>query len=119
MHSVNHDFLARWHPIVGGRDLAELENLLAPDVTMGAPPYWDKLAGRALVHHLLGLIIHTIDDFTYIEESTYGHVGKPFLVYSQKTRGADGVPMHAEVGYLRPVGTTGVELVLAPQVRSR
>ena len=55
----------------------------------------------------------TIDDFTYLEESTYGHVGKPFLTYSQKTRGADGVPMHAEVGYLRPVGTTGAELVLA------
>lgn len=55
----------------------------------------------------------TIDDFTYIEESTYGHVGKPFLTYAQRTRGADGLPMHAEVGYVRPVGTTGVELVLA------
>jgi len=55
----------------------------------------------------------TIDDFTYVEESTYGHVGNQFLTYAQKTRGADGVPMHAEVGYLRPVGTTGVELVLA------
>lgn len=55
----------------------------------------------------------TIDDFSYVEESTFGHVGKPFLAYSQKTRDADGVPMHAEVGYLRPVGTTGLELVLA------
>lgn len=55
----------------------------------------------------------TIDDFTYVEESTYGHVGKPFLAYSQKTKGADGVPLHAEVGYLRPVGADRVELVLA------
>jgi hypothetical protein len=55
----------------------------------------------------------TIDDFTYVEESTYTHIGKPFLAYSQKTRGADGLPLHAEVGYLRPVGTTGIELVLA------
>jgi hypothetical protein len=68
MTLINTDFLARWHAVVRDRDLVELENLLAPDVTMGAPPYWDKLAGRALVHHLLGLIIHTIDDFTYHRE---------------------------------------------------
>lgn len=55
----------------------------------------------------------TIDDFTYVEESMFGHVGKPFLAYSQKTKGTDGLPLHAEVGYLRPVGTNGVELVLA------
>ena len=55
----------------------------------------------------------TIDDFTYVEESTFGHVGKPFLAYSQKTKGTDGLPLHAEVGYLRPAGTDGVELVLA------
>ena len=55
----------------------------------------------------------TIEGFTYVEESTYGHVGKPFLAYSQKTRGVDGLPLHAEVGYLRPVGSDGLELVLA------
>lgn len=55
----------------------------------------------------------TIEAFSYIEESTYGHVGKPFLAYSQKTKGPDGLPLHAEVGYLRPVGTDTVELVLA------
>lgn len=68
MAPVNADFLARWHPIVNQRDLAGLENILAPNVTMGAPPYWDKLSGRPLVHHLLGLIIHTIKDFTYHRE---------------------------------------------------
>jgi hypothetical protein len=68
MTSVNTDFLARWHPVVQERDLVELEKLLASDVTMGAPPYWDKLSGRPLVHHLLGLIIHTIEDFTYHRE---------------------------------------------------
>jgi hypothetical protein len=61
----NAEFLAKWHPLVEGRDLNALEKILAEDVTMGAPPYWDKLSGRPLVHHLLGLIINTIDDFTY------------------------------------------------------
>ena len=68
MASVNADFLARWHSVVDDRDLAGLEKLLDTDVTMGAPPYWDKLRGRPLVHHLLGLIIHTIEDFTYHRE---------------------------------------------------
>ncbi len=55
----------------------------------------------------------TIEGFEYFEESTYGHVGKPFLTYSQRTKGSDGLPLHAEVGYLRPVGTDAIELVLA------
>ncbi len=68
MASVNAEFLAKWHPVVKERDLAGLETLLAPDVSMGAPPYWDRLRGRPLVHHLLGLIIHTIKDFSYHRE---------------------------------------------------
>lgn len=55
----------------------------------------------------------TIESFEYFEESTYGHVGKPFLTYAQRTKGVDELPLHAEVGYLRPVGIDAVELVLA------
>ncbi|NND02484.1 MAG: FABP family protein [Acidimicrobiia bacterium] len=55
----------------------------------------------------------TIEGFDYFEESIYSHVGKPFLTYSQRTKGVDGLPLHAEVGYLRPVGSDQVELVLA------
>jgi hypothetical protein len=56
----------------------------------------------------------TIDDFAYIEEVTFAHVGKPFVAYTQRTRDrATGEPRHAEAGYLRPVGANGVELVLA------
>jgi hypothetical protein len=35
---------------------------------MGSPPYWSRIDGRDLVHHLLGLILHTIDEFTYHRE---------------------------------------------------
>jgi hypothetical protein len=64
----NEIFLQKWHRLVAERDLVALEQILAEDVSMGAPPYWDKLGGRPLVLHLLGLIIHTIEDFTYHRE---------------------------------------------------
>lgn len=55
----------------------------------------------------------TIAPFGYTEEVTVGHVGKPFLTYSQRTRSDDGLPLHAETGYLR-IGSHGrVELILA------
>jgi hypothetical protein len=56
----------------------------------------------------------TIDPFTYREQVSFGHVGKPFLAYTQRTaHPATGAPMHAETGYLRPVPGGGVEFVLA------
>jgi len=55
----------------------------------------------------------TIDSFGYVEEVTFGHVGKPFLSYVQKTRHAEtGEPLHAETGYLRAQGTNEVEFVV-------
>ena len=55
----------------------------------------------------------TIDDFGYLEEVTFAHVGKPFLSYTQRTRSEDGAPMHAECGYLRVPSPGRAELVLA------
>jgi len=55
----------------------------------------------------------TIEPFTYLEEVTFGHTGKPYLTYSQRTRSRAGQPMHAEAGYLRMPSPTRVELVVA------
>jgi hypothetical protein len=69
---VSADFLVRWHRIVAEKDLDALAAILADDVTIGAPPYWSKLDGKDLVAHLLGIIIETIEDFTYHREWTHG-----------------------------------------------
>jgi hypothetical protein len=62
----------------------------------------------------------TIDDFTYGEHLTFGHVGKPFLTYAQRTWDLQtSAGMHVETGYLRVVGPgapgqpTGIEVVVA------
>ncbi|WP_435592087.1 peroxynitrite isomerase [Nocardia sp. bgisy118] len=56
----------------------------------------------------------TIESFDYLEEIRFGHLGRPFLTYRQRTRAADGSrSMHAETGYLRCPRPDHVELILA------
>lgn len=61
-------FLERWHAIVAARDLDALREIIAENVEMGAPPYWERLRGRDVVHHLLGIILSTIEGFAYHRE---------------------------------------------------
>lgn len=55
----------------------------------------------------------TIEPFAYNEQVEFNHVGKPFIAYVQRTKHANtGMPLHAESGYLRPVGVDRVEFVV-------
>jgi hypothetical protein len=56
----------------------------------------------------------TIENFGYREEVVFGHVGKPFVSYTQRTWALDdGRPLHTEAGYLRPQSDGLLELVVA------
>ncbi len=56
----------------------------------------------------------TIQPFGYIEEISFGHIGKPLLTYVQRTRAADdGRALHAETGYLSAPAPNRIEWLLA------
>ncbi|NLE80027.1 MAG: FABP family protein [Rhodococcus sp.] len=55
----------------------------------------------------------TIEPFEYTEELTFTNVGKPFLVYLQRTWSPAGAPMHMESGFLRVPSPDVVEFTIA------
>jgi hypothetical protein len=55
----------------------------------------------------------TADSFAYNEEIVFRHIGRPFLVYEQRTtHPVKGSPMHGEMGYWRPQAGGRIELVI-------
>jgi hypothetical protein len=55
----------------------------------------------------------TIDAFGFEEEIRFAHSGKPFLAYTQRTWHPEKkLPMHAEMGYFRPLADGGIEIVI-------
>ena len=70
-------------------------------------PLLGNWSGRGSGHY------PTIEPFGYTEEGDIGHIGKPFLTYSQRTRSDDGAPLHAETGYIRMPSQGRIELVIA------
>lgn len=59
-------------------------------------------------------IYATIEPFDYGEEIRFSDVGRPFLLYAQRTWSlADGQPLHAETGWLRPREDGRIELIVA------
>lgn len=60
--------MTEWHRIVADRDAAGLRGILAEDVSLGAPPYWNRFEGVPLVAHLLDMILHTVEEFAYHRE---------------------------------------------------
>jgi THAP4-like, heme-binding beta-barrel domain len=55
----------------------------------------------------------TGEPFRYREWVTFGHNGKPFISYVQRTSGReDGRPLHAESGYWRALGDGAVEVAM-------
>ena len=98
MASAHDEFLAKWHRLVEQRDLDALERILAEDVSMGAPPYWDKLNGRPIVHYLLGLIISTVEDFTYHRE------------WHDESRGSGEIALEFR-GHIGELDLQGIDLI--------
>jgi hypothetical protein len=66
--AVVSDFLSSWDSALAAQRShgnGNLIDLIADDITMGAPPYWKDLNGKLKVTTLLEIILDLIPDFSY------------------------------------------------------
>jgi len=72
---------------------------------------------RALLGQWRGVghgVYPTVDAFDYVEQVSFGHAGKPVLVYSQRTEdAATGEPRHGESGFWKVADDGRLEVVIA------
>lgn len=99
----------------GSRTPTGLPGPIAAAATHALPPELEPL--RAFIGTWRGEgrgSYPTITDFQYGEEVRLRAIGRPFLVYEQRTWALDdGRPLHAESGYWRPKPDGRIELVIA------
>ncbi len=55
----------------------------------------------------------TIKSFDYTDQWEFVDVGKPFLLFIERTWNADGAPMHTETGYIRAPSPDTLEIIAA------
>jgi len=122
------DFLTEWHRIVANKDMDALRGVLADGVSIGAPPYWNRLEGLELVHYLLGRVVSTIEDFTYHREWVDGReLALEFTGYvgDAELQGIDLITLDESLRVarldvlMRPVNAVvALREVIAPQMAS-
>ena len=55
----------------------------------------------------------TISSFNYVDQWEFLDVGKPFLLFTERTWNAEGSPMHTETGYIRAPSPGVIEIIAA------
>lgn len=55
----------------------------------------------------------TIQSFSYTDQWEFIDVGKPFLLFIERTWNAEGSPMHTETGYIRAPSPGTLEIIAA------
>lgn len=60
--------LDRWHRIVFGRDLAELQAMLHEDVVFRSPYVWRPYQGRQAAWLILSTVLEVFQEFAYHRE---------------------------------------------------
>lgn len=108
------DFLSAWHAAVAGRDAGALTSITADDCELHSPVLWKPKQGRAIVVHILGCVIATIDGFSYRREWIDGNEilleftgtvnGRSLVGFDKITLDADGRMARLEV-LIRPLNT--------------